>query len=127
MPQSIFLSYVYEDHPHRDDVIRWCQQGRLGSDLVTVTESTDVRPQGQSAIENHLKPKIRGASIVLCLLGQNTHNHDWVRYELAVATSLNKRIILARINQTSGAPPQGFDHLPLISLNPEAIAKVLAG
>jgi hypothetical protein len=126
MPQSIFLSYVYEDHNHRDDVIRWCQGGRLGSNMVTVTESEDVRPQGQSAIENHLKPKIRGASIVLCLVGQNTHNHDWVRYELAVATSLNKKVFLARIPGTSGAAPQGFSHLPLIPLNPEAIAKALA-
>ncbi|WP_164015229.1 TIR domain-containing protein [Pyxidicoccus trucidator] len=126
MPQSIFLSYVYEDHNHRDDVIRWCQGGRLGSNMVTVTESEDVRHLGQTAIENHLKPKIRGASIVLCLVGQNTHNHDWVRYELAVATSLNKRVFLARIPGTTGAPPQGFGQLLPIPLNPEAIAKALA-
>lgn len=127
MPQSIFLSYVYEDRNHRDDVIRWCQGGRLGSNMVTVTESEDVRHLGETAIENHLRPKIRGAAIVLCLVGQNTHNHDWVRYELAVATSLNKRIYLARINGTTGPAPEGFRHLSFIPLNPEAIAKALAG
>lgn len=125
MPQSIFLSYVYEDRRHRDDVIRWVQQSRLGSGYVTVTESEDVRPQGQSAIENHLKPKIRGASIVLCLVGQDTHNHDWVRYELAVATSLNKQVVLARIPGTSGPAPEGFRHLTMIPLNPESLAKYL--
>ena len=126
MPQSIFLSYVYEDRNHRDDVIRWCKEGRLGRDLVTLTESEDVRPQGEPAIENHLKPKIRGAALVLCLVGQNTHNHDWVRFELAVATSMNKKILLARVPGTTGPAPEGFRHHPIGPLNPEALAKALA-
>jgi MTH538 TIR-like domain (DUF1863) len=125
MPQSIFLSYVYEDRQYRDDVIRWAAAGQLGGGYVTVTESEDVRPQGERAIEAHLKPKIRGASVVLCIIGQNTHNHDWVRYELSVATSLNKRIILARIQGTTGPAPAGFQHLPVIPLNPERLVKEL--
>lgn len=84
-----------------------------------------MRPQGERAIENHLEPKIRGASVVLVLVGQNTHNHDWGRYELSVATSLNKRIILARIPGTTGPAPEGFRHLPLIPLNPERLEKDL--
>lgn len=125
MPQSIFLSYFYEDHPFRDDVIRWAKASRLGTGYVTVTESDDVRQQGQRAVENHLKPMIRGASVVLGLIGQNTHNHGWVRYELSVATSLNKRIILARIQGTTGPAPEGFRHLPVIPLNPERLVKEL--
>ncbi|HVG58719.1 MAG TPA: TIR domain-containing protein, partial [Hyalangium sp.] len=126
MPQSIFLSYVYEDHKHRDDVIHWVQTGRLGPNFVTVTESEDVRPQGESAIENHLKPKIRGAAVVLALIGQDTHSHDWVHFELKVATSLNKRVILAQVPGTTGPAPEDFRHLPIVPLNPEALAKVLS-
>jgi hypothetical protein len=125
VPSSIFLSYVFEDRRHRDDVIRWAQEGRLGGGYVTVMEGEDVRSQGERAIESHLKPRIRGAAVVLGLIGQDTHNHGWVRYELSVAASLNKRIILAQVPGTTGPAPEGFRHLPIIPLNPERLAKEL--
>ncbi|MBK8265090.1 MAG: hypothetical protein IPK80_27635 [Nannocystis sp.] len=44
------------------------------------------------------------------MVGDNTHNSNWVRYELDVATSLNKQIVLARIPGTTGAAPFGHRH-----------------
>lgn len=125
MPQSIFISYVYEDKNHRDDVERWCSRGQIGLNRVTITESGDYRPQGERAIVNHLKPLIRGAAVVLCLVGDNTHNSSWVKYELDVATSLNKMIVLARIPGTYGAPPPGHRHHTLYTLDPSLLRKIL--
>jgi hypothetical protein len=125
MPQSIFLSYVHEDKPHRDNVERWVRQGLLGPNIVTTAEFVDLRQMGERAVEDHLKPKIRGAAIVLCLVGQDTHNHSWVRYELQVAASLGKRIILARIPNTTGLAPEGFRHLPIVALDPSTLRALI--
>lgn len=125
MAQSVFVSFVFEDKMHFDAVKRWAEEGKLGANVTAIGETKDVRPDGEKAIEEHLKPRIRGSSAILLLLGNNTHNHDWVRYELSVATSLNKQIIVARIPDTTGAAPEGFRHLPVIVLDPSAIKAAL--
>lgn len=124
MSTSIFLSYVHEDRKHRDDVAQWANDGKLGKNVTATMERGDFRQQGEAAITAHLKPLINGASAVVALVGNNSHNHDWVRWELAVATSLNKKVILARIPGTSGAAPEGFRHLPVIALDPTALVKM---
>jgi hypothetical protein len=121
----VFVSYVFEDKKHRNDVAQWGSERKLGQDIVTIAEFADQRQQGEAAIEAHLKPRIRGAAAVLALIGDNTHNHAWVRYELQVAASLNKTIILARIPDTTGAAPEGFRDRTIIALDPSAIKKAL--
>lgn len=125
MPQSIFISYVYEDKNYRDNVERWSTRELIGPNRVTIAESADLRQGGERAIERHLKPKIRGAATVLCLVGNNTHNSEWVQYELDVATSLGKKIVLARIPGTSGAAPHRHRHLLLHTLDPSLLRKIL--
>lgn len=125
MSFSLFVSYVYEDKRHFDAVRRWASEGLLGEKVVVTGEAADVRQDGEAAIEQHLKPRIQGASAVLVLHGQNTHNHDWVRRELAWATSANKRVLAARIPATTGAAPKGFGHLPELTFDPSAIRKAL--
>ena len=124
MSQSLFVSYVYEDKRFFDEVRAWATRGALGD--VTVTgEAADVRQDGAAAIEAHLKPKIQGATAVLVLVGNDTHNHDWVRRELAWATSANKRVLAARLPGTTGALPLGFTHRHPLPFDPSSIRKVL--
>jgi hypothetical protein len=125
MPKSIFLSYVYEDRKHRDDIDQWAQQGKLGKDIVVTTERGDFRQQGEAAIRDHLTPLIRGSTAVIVLIGKDTHSHEWVRHELAVATSLKKKVILLRIPGTSGTAPPGFTHLPITTFDPSSLTKAL--
>ena len=124
MPQSIFISHVHEDINYRHQVVRWIDDGHLGR-VVATSETTDVRQHGDSAIRAHLQPKIRGAAVVLGLIGQNSHNHGWVRYELQVAASLSKQIILARIPGTTGPAPEGFRNLTIHTLDPSTLRKLL--
>jgi hypothetical protein len=125
MSSSIFLSYVHEDRKHRDDIAQWAKDGKLGKNVTATMERGDFRQHGEAAIKAHLKPLINGASAVVVLIGNNTHNHDWVGWELAVATSLNKKVILARIPGTTGAAPADFKHLPIIVLDPSSLVKTL--
>ena len=124
MPKSIFISYVYEDHPWRDRVIGWARDGLLGN-AVTTCERADVRQQGNQAIADHLKPMINGAAVVVCLVGQNTHNHDWVRYELDVATSYRKAIVMLRIPTTMGPAPVGHRDHEIRPFDPSTLRKFL--
>ncbi len=125
MSKSIFLSYVYEDIQWRNKVVSWAQSGLLGPGVVTTMEQEDLRHLGEAAVERHLEPKIRGAAAVVCLVGQDTHNHEWVQRELEVATSLNKRIVLLRIPGTIGPAPARHRHLSAQVFDPSTLKQVI--
>ena len=125
MPRSVFVSYVYEDKAHFDNVRRWAEQGLLGDNVVVTTEAADVRQHGTASVREHLKARIQGAAALLLLVGNDTHNHEWVRLELSWATSANRLVLAARVPGTTGAAPVGFQHHPLMPLDPSSLRKAL--
>lgn len=125
MSKSVFVSHVHEDSPHIQQLKAWNTQGLLGPGLTFTTELRDLRPQGADAIDAHLRPRIRGAGAVLVLIGNDTHNHDWVRREIELAQSFGKRLVLTRLPQTTGAPPPNALHLSLVPWQPAMLRDAL--
>lgn len=106
MSKSVFISYVYEDKQHRDKLKVWADKKLLGENCKITFERKDCRQEGKSAIEAELDAMIQGASVVIILLGQNTHNHPWVLYEIETAKKKNKKCLLVRIPNTTGGKPK---------------------
>ena len=125
MPKSVFVSHVYEDMAARNNLITWAQRGLLGPDVVITGESEDVRQHGQRAIQSHLSPKLQGAAAVIVLVGNDTHNHRWIEYEAQHALSNRKLVIPVRIPGTTGAAPPVIARLPMVTMDPTAIAQAL--
>jgi hypothetical protein len=113
MTTSVFVSHVYEDLRTRDSISAWAQGGQLGPNVVVTGESEDVRAKGDAAVRAHLSPKLQGASAVLVLVGNDTHNHRWIEYEIQHALSNHKLVVLVRIPNTTGAPPGIVSGRPL--------------
>lgn len=125
MPASLFVSYVYEDLQACQLLRAWAAQGLLGSNVVITGESEDVRQGGDRAVQRHLSPKLQGASAVIVLVGNDTHNHGWIEYEAQHALSNHKRVVAVRIPNTTGAAPQVISRLGLTAMNPAAIRAAL--
>ena len=125
MPASVFLSHVHEDYGARDTLRGWATQGLLGPQVVVTGESEDVRQHGDRAISRQLSPKLQGAAAVIVLVGNDTHNHRWVEYEVQHALSNRKLVIVVRIPNTTGAPPSVVGGLSIIPMDPSLIRKAL--
>lgn len=122
MSKSLFISCVYEDSRHIDTIQNWASQQRLGSIAIT-KETEDKRALGKDAIKQHLKAKIQSATFIVVLIGDTTHNHDWVAAEAELANSFNKQIICIRLPGTTGAaPPILANHKP-IGFNPDELKR----
>ncbi len=121
--KSIFISCVFEDS-HRIDTIKKWKKNHF--DNISITHETeDRRQEGKEAIKKHIINKIKGASLILVLIGQDTHNHDWIEAEVELANSFHKEIICMRVPNTNGAIPKLLKNKRLISFNPEQLKKVL--
>ncbi|MBK8099831.1 MAG: TIR domain-containing protein [Planctomycetes bacterium] len=126
MPASVVLSHVYEDLGARDTLRAWAVAGKLGPGVVVTGETEDVRQQGPSAIRSQLSPLLQGASAVIVLVGNATHNHAWVDYEVNHARSGRKKVVAVRIPQTTGALPKSLSGIDVVPMDPTAIRQALS-
>ena len=124
MSKSIFISCVFEDSHRIDSIKKWVTDYRLG-DVVITQETEDKRQQGKEAVKKHIQSKIQGAALILVLVGQDSHNHEWIEAEIELANSFHKEIICVRIAHTTGAVPPLLTKKRLINFDPEAIKKLI--
>jgi len=124
MSKSIFISCVHEDSHRINNIKNWAEQKRLG-DVVITFETEDKRHIGVDAIKQHIRDKIEGAAVILILIGQDSHNHDWIKAEAELANSFHKQIICVRITNTSGAVPLILKNYKVINFDPDAIKNAI--
>ena len=124
MSTSIFISCVYEDSHWINNIKRWSMDGLMGNVVIT-HETEDNRILGKEAIKKHISNKIRGAAWILILVGNDTHNHDWIETEVELANSLHKKIICVRLPDTTGSIPRILKNYTLIPFHPYSIKKTI--
>ena len=123
--KQVFVSYVYEDNRYRTLLENWETSGKIPGVHFTF-ETLDLRQEGETAVKNHIRPKIKGAAALLLLVGSNTHNHHWVKWEVDVANSIGTPVYIVRLPGTFGAPPAGIGSVPEIAFEPGAISSTIS-
>ena len=89
---NVFVSHYHEDE---DNIKR--MKDLLGDDYsirnYSVTSEKYNNASNKEYIQSLLRPLINQASTFICLIGPNTHDSDWVNWELDQAFKQGKRII----------------------------------
>jgi len=101
----VFISYRWGDRDYANGLDGFLNNPNNTYRHVTIRERDDNRNKGEVTVKNYLKGLIGNCNAIICLIGNNTHNSNWVQYELEVANSQNKKIIPVRIPNTSGGVP----------------------
>lgn len=122
--KSIFISRLYEDKKHADNLKKWQTRGLLDGYTITF-ETKDLRNQGENAIKEYLKRKVNGATALLVLVGDDTHNHKWIKYEVDLANSYHKKVFWMRIPNTTGAKPAILNNAKELEYNANQIVKYI--
>ena len=122
--KSIFISHVYEDQEYVKKMKKWESNDLLNGYTFTF-ETEDKRREGENAIKEYLKKKIEGAAIVLVLIGNDTHNHDWIKVEVELANNFNKKICCVRIPNTTGGKPDILKKFEELKFDPSDLLKTL--
>ncbi len=122
--KQVFVSYVFEDKGFRTQLERWAADGKLGAVQIS-GEHQDLRQKGEAAIRNHLVPLLAGAAALIVLVGDNSHNHEWVSYETDVMQSARKPVLVVRLPGTRGAPPPSIRHLAELAFEADALRRAI--
>jgi hypothetical protein len=93
MPKrSIFYSFHYDNDVNRVQLIR--NIGALeGNEPATPNQWEEVKRGGEAGIKRWIDSNMNGKSCLVVLIGEQTANRKWVRYEIEKAWNEGKGVI----------------------------------
>ncbi|MCE4045574.1 TIR domain-containing protein [Lysinibacillus fusiformis] len=108
MAKKVFVSYhsAQEDTRHKNLLVAWSSNENGFFDIKFDDTSVGVSINSDNAnyIKSVIKGEISESQVFLCLVGQDTHNSDWVKWEIDKAVELGKKIVAVKIKSTYQSP-----------------------
>jgi hypothetical protein len=102
MGRRVFFSFNYAEDAWRAGQVRNCQVV-AGDDewrgFVDAADWESIRRGSDQAVENWIDRQMKGTSVTVVLIGENTHSRRWVRYEIARSIDERKGLLGIRIHK----------------------------
>lgn len=84
MARKVFFSFHYANDVVRANQVRnsWVTKDREAAGFVDAAAFEKVKNQGEAAIKKWIKEQLSGTSVTVVLIGAETNNRDYVKFEL---------------------------------------------
>lgn len=120
MAKSVFFSFHYDRDAWR--VQQVINMGKLdGQPLLSAQKWEEVKRRGEQAIKNWIAEQMKYKSAVVVLVGAQTAQRPWVKYEIAYAWDNYRPLVGVRINGLADhdghTDAQGANPFAAVSLN----------
>jgi hypothetical protein len=124
MPK-VFISYRYDDQQAKSTVDNWKNQG-VGEDI-SFADLDETKFDTDFELKKGIREKIQKCQKLLVLVGNNTHNSKWVRYEIQQAQQSipPKEIIWTQLPNTTGRQPEVLNSIPATKFSLNMIQDII--
>lgn len=97
--EKVYISYDYENERHyKNLLLAWNSNGEFES-LVSNSEIA-----AGDDVQKSISDKIGQASVFLVIVGKNTYQNEWVKWEIEKAKELNKKIVAVKPDRENITP-----------------------
>lgn len=117
MARRVFFSFKYED-VSRAMVVRnsWVTKGgQQAAGFVDAADFEKIKRQGDAAIKRWIDNQLDGTSVTVVLVGQDTCNSRWVKYEIQKSIEIGNGLIgidISKIKDLKGSTAERCGQLP---------------
>ena len=100
MARRVFFSFHYDKDVSRSNVVRnsWVTQGKESAGFVDKAEFEKVQKQGDSAVKKWIDEQLSGTSVTVVLIGEQTLERAYVKYEIMQSLKRGNGIIALHIH-----------------------------
>ncbi len=94
MARRVFFSFKYED-VSRAMVVRnsWVTQGKEAAGFIDAADFEAIKRRGDAAIQNWIDNQLKGTSVTVVLVGEETCGSRWVKYEIEKSEELGHGLL----------------------------------
>lgn len=95
MARRVFFSFHYENDVWRANAVRnsWVTQGKEAAGFIDKADFEEVKQKGDSAVKNWIDNQLDGTSVTVVLIGSETLNRPYVKYEIEQSIKRGNAII----------------------------------
>ena len=114
--RRVFFSFKYED-VSRAMIVRnsWITQGKEAAGFVDAANFEEIKRQGDAAIRRWINNQLNGTSVTVVLVGQDTCNSRWVRYEIERSIEIENGLLgidISKIKDFQGNTTEPCAEIP---------------
>ncbi|MCL4537070.1 MAG: TIR domain-containing protein [Nitrospirae bacterium] len=116
MARRVFFSFEYED-VSRAMVVRnsWVTQGKEAAGFVDAADFEKIKKQGDEAVKRWINNQLKGTSVTVVLVGQNTCSSKWVKYEIEKSKEIGNGLLgidISKIKDFQGETTERCGQIP---------------
>lgn len=116
MARRVFFSFEYGD-VSRAMVVRnsWVTQGKEAAGFVDMAEFEKIKKQGDEAVKRWIDNQLKGTSVTVVLVGQNTCSSKWVKYEIEKSKEIGNGLLgidISKIKDLQGNTTDRCGEIP---------------
>lgn len=95
MSRKVFFSFHYDNDINRSMVVRnsWVTKGGEASDFIDKADFEKIKLKGEKEIHKWIDNQLKGTSVTVVLIGSETLERKFVRYEICKSLEKNNAII----------------------------------
>ena len=128
--KNVFVSHYHEDEESIKKLKDLLSEDYCIKNYSVTTDKYNDAENEEYIKYEYLRPLINQSSVLICLIGPETHDSDWVDWEIREAEKLGKQIIGVYIQgaKDSDIPP-ALDELAdsIVGWNTDSIESALNG
>jgi hypothetical protein len=100
MARHVFFSFHYKNDVWRANQVRnsWVTHGKTAAGFIDSSEFEKVKRGGDEAVKRWIDSQLIGTSVTVVLIGSETSNREYVRYELKRSYERGNAIIGVHIS-----------------------------
>lgn len=116
MARRVFFSFEYGD-VSRAMVVRnsWVTQSRQAAGFVDAADFEAIKRRGEAAIKNWIDNQLNGTSVTVVLVGENTCDSRWVKYEIDKSIEIGNGLLgidISKIRDLHGNTSERCGRIP---------------
>ena len=101
MARRVFFSFHYENDITRSMIVRnsWVTQGKEAAGFIDKAAFEQIKRQGDDAVHRWIDKQLEGTSVTVVLIGAETLNRPFVKYEICKSLQRDNAVIGVHINR----------------------------
>lgn len=100
MARKVFFSFHYDRDINRSMTVRnsWVTQGKEAAGFIDKAEFEQIKRQGDAAVHSWIDRQLEGTSVTVVLIGAETLNRPFVKYEICKSLQKGNAVIGVHIS-----------------------------
>lgn len=119
MVKRAFFSFHYKNDVSRANIVRnsWVTQGTEAAGFIDKAEFEKIRRTGDEAIKRWIDNQLKGTSVTVVLIGSETLDRPYVKYEIEQSYKKGNAIIgvkIGKIKDLNGNTSVSQNHVKIV-------------